>query len=232
MRAASRSRIAALAVAVLAAAAHATPGAAQDTPPAGAVTSPERFFGHRIGADYVLPNYGSSSSTGACSHRVRTHDAGVRSARPPKAARSTWPSSRRPTTIAPRAAPRDRAHAGARPRRGRGTGETLAEDGRAVVWIDGGLHATEVLGAQQLMETVWQLVSRNDAETRRILDDVIVLAVHANPDGHDLVADWYMRRASRSRARPSSTSRGSTRSTSATTTTATSTCRASRKPRT
>jgi hypothetical protein len=69
----------------------------------------------------------------------------------------------------------------------------LAAEGRAVVWIDGGLHATEVLGAQQLMETVYQLVSRDDAETLRILDDVIVLAVHANPDGMDLVSDWYMR---------------------------------------
>jgi hypothetical protein len=62
-----------------------------------------------------------------------------------------------------------------------------------VVWIDGGLHATEVLGAQQLAETVYQLVSRQDPETLRILQDCIVLAVHANPDGHDLVADWYMR---------------------------------------
>jgi len=40
----------------------------------------------------------------------------------------------------------------------------LAAEGRAVVWIDGGLHADEVLGAQQLMETVYQLVSRT---TRR-----------------------------------------------------------------
>ncbi len=30
-------------------------------------------------------------------------------------------------------------------------------------------------------------------ETLRILDDVIIIFVHANPDGHDLVADWYMR---------------------------------------
>ena len=43
------------------------------------------------------------------------------------------------------------------------------------------------------METVYQLVSRDDPETLRILADVIVLAVHANPDGHDLVADWYTR---------------------------------------
>jgi len=69
----------------------------------------------------------------------------------------------------------------------------LAAEGKAVVWIDGGLHANEVLGAQQLIETVYQLVSGTDEETRRFLKDVIVLAVNANPDGHELVANWYMR---------------------------------------
>jgi hypothetical protein len=69
----------------------------------------------------------------------------------------------------------------------------LAAEGKAIVWIDGGLHANEVLGAQQLIETVYQLVSGTDEETQRFLRDVIVLAVHANPDGHELVADWYMR---------------------------------------
>jgi len=71
--------------------------------------------------------------------------------------------------------------------------EALAAKGKAVVLIDGGLHATEVLGSQQLIELVWQMASRNDAETRRILDNVILLAVPSNPDGLDLVADWYMR---------------------------------------
>src|SRR5215207_8955178 len=69
----------------------------------------------------------------------------------------------------------------------------LAKEGKAIVWIDGGLHATETLGAQQLGEMIYQMVSRNDEETLRILDDVIILFVHANPDGNDLVADWYMR---------------------------------------
>ena len=69
----------------------------------------------------------------------------------------------------------------------------LAAEGKAVVWIDGGLHATEILGSQQLIELVWRMTSGNDAETLRILDDVILLAVPANPDGLDLVADWYMR---------------------------------------
>src|SRR5687768_10628117 len=69
----------------------------------------------------------------------------------------------------------------------------LAKEGKAVVWIDGGLHATETLGAQQLGEMVYQMVSRTDEETMRFLDDVVMLFVHANPDGNDLVADWYMR---------------------------------------
>ena len=69
----------------------------------------------------------------------------------------------------------------------------LAAQGKAVVWIDGGLHATEVLGAHQLMELVYQMTSRDDAETMRILNDVILLAVHANPDGMELVSSWYMR---------------------------------------
>ena len=68
----------------------------------------------------------------------------------------------------------------------------LAAEGKAIVWIDGSLHATEVLGAQQLIELVYQMVSRADPETMRFLDDVILLAVHCNPDGHDLVANWYM----------------------------------------
>jgi hypothetical protein len=69
----------------------------------------------------------------------------------------------------------------------------LSQEGKAVVWIDGGLHATEVLGAQQIVELVYRLVSRSDAETLRFLDDLIILAVHANPDGMELVSNWYYR---------------------------------------
>lgn len=69
----------------------------------------------------------------------------------------------------------------------------MAEEGKAVVWIDGGLHATETVGTHQLIETAYQLVSRNDPETMRILDNVVILLTHANPDGQELVSNWYMR---------------------------------------
>ncbi len=69
----------------------------------------------------------------------------------------------------------------------------LANEGKAIVWIDGGLHANEVLGAQQLIETLWQLVSGTDAETMRFLRDDIALLCLVNPDGMELVSNWYMR---------------------------------------
>lgn len=69
----------------------------------------------------------------------------------------------------------------------------FAKTGKAVVWIDGGLHATETAGIHQLIETAYQLLSRNDDETMRILNDVIILMTHANPDGQELVSNWYMR---------------------------------------
>ncbi len=69
----------------------------------------------------------------------------------------------------------------------------LANEGKAIVWIDGSIHATEVPSTDQLVETTWELASRNDPETMRILDNDIVLLVHTNPDGVEKVSDWYMR---------------------------------------
>ena len=69
----------------------------------------------------------------------------------------------------------------------------LANEGKAIVWIDGGLHATETVGTHQLIETIWQLVSRKDPETLRLLDNTVILLTHANPDGQEIVTNWYMR---------------------------------------
>ncbi len=69
----------------------------------------------------------------------------------------------------------------------------LSNEGKAVVWIDGGLHATEVTGIHQWIETLYQLITRTDEETKRILKSTIILFVHANPDGQELVSNWYMR---------------------------------------
>ena len=70
---------------------------------------------------------------------------------------------------------------------------SLSQKGKSIVWIDGGLHSTEVVGMHQLIQIAYLLASSNDAETKKILDNTIVLLVHANPDGQELVTNWYMR---------------------------------------
>ena len=62
-----------------------------------------------------------------------------------------------------------------------------------MVWIDGGLHASETVGSQQLMETVYQMVSRTDPGDHAPSERRHQLCVQANPDGQELVANWYMR---------------------------------------
>ncbi len=76
-----------------------------------------------------------------------------------------------------------------------GDAKLLAAEGKAVVWIDGGLHASEVLGIHQWIESLYQIITRDDEETKRILKSTIILFVHANPDGQELLTSWYMRNA-------------------------------------
>lgn len=158
------------------------------------VTTPDEQFGHEIGADYELPNYTQLAAywniLASESPRMVVQEIGqTAEGRPQLMAIVTSPENHARLEeyrqISRRLALAEGIDAE--------EAQALAREGKAVVWIDGGLHATEVLGAQQLMETVYQMVSMNDAETLRLLDDVIILFAHANPDGHELVADWYMR---------------------------------------
>ena len=68
----------------------------------------------------------------------------------------------------------------------------LAHNGKVIVHIDGGLHATEVAGAQHTIQLAYNLVTATDPATTAILDNVIlVLWFSINPDGQDQVAQWY-----------------------------------------
>jgi hypothetical protein len=73
-----------------------------------------------------------------------------------------------------------------------GEARALAQEGKAIVWIDGGLHGTEVAPAQLLPQLAFDLVTGEDAKTSSIRDNVITLLVFANPDGMTIVSDWYM----------------------------------------
>ncbi|MEM7582425.1 MAG: M14 metallopeptidase family protein [Acidobacteriota bacterium] len=69
----------------------------------------------------------------------------------------------------------------------------LARDGKAVIHIDGGLHATEVATAQFTIQLAYDLaVAEGDPEIQAILDNVVLLLWPSlNPDGQTMVADWY-----------------------------------------
>jgi hypothetical protein len=68
----------------------------------------------------------------------------------------------------------------------------LARDGKAIVWIDNGLHASEVATAQHTFLLAHRLATDESPETREIRENVIlVLVPTVNPDGMNLVVDWY-----------------------------------------
>ncbi|MFQ5703666.1 MAG: M14 metallopeptidase family protein [Gemmatimonadales bacterium] len=69
----------------------------------------------------------------------------------------------------------------------------LAREGKAFVHIDGGLHASEVAGAQHTIQLAYDLVSgTDDPKIQEILDnDVVLLWPSLNPDGQNIVVDWY-----------------------------------------
>ena len=68
----------------------------------------------------------------------------------------------------------------------------LADQGKAVVWIDCGLHASETSPAQHAIQLAYDIVTGEDRSTRLIRENIIFLLVFANPDGLTLVSDWYM----------------------------------------
>jgi hypothetical protein len=71
----------------------------------------------------------------------------------------------------------------------------LAREGKPLVHIDGGLHSTEVAGPQHTLLLAHDLVSKSsDPQIARILDNVILMLWPTiNPDGHQMVSDWYMK---------------------------------------
>ena len=158
------------------------------------VTTPEQHVGARIGADYFLATYSQLETywqrLDRESDRMALVDIGrTEEGRTQWMAIVTAPENFAALARYQEVSRRLASAEGLTDEEAR----ALAAEGKTVVWISGGLHATEVLSAQQLIETVYQLVSRSDRDTERILRDVIVLATHGNPDGHELVANWYMR---------------------------------------
>src|SRR3954469_2829286 len=192
----SRARAAALVTAAVLAAPIATGRLLAQSPArAGSgITSPKAQFGFDIGADYQLATYRQLAEywrrLDAESDRLTLVDIGkTAEGRPQLMAIVTAPENQKKLARYQDIARLLTLAEGLTDAQAK----ALASEGKAVVWIDGGLHANEVLGAQQLIETAYRMVSGSDEETLRILRDVVILFVPANPDGQDFVSGWYLR---------------------------------------
>ena len=157
------------------------------------IPSPKSHFGFNIGDDYQLANYSQTEAyfkkLAGISDRVLLKEIGLTEENRKQyvlviSSAANLKKIERYKEISQKLARAEGLSDGAAAK--------LALEGKPVIWIDGGLHSTEMVATQQLIELYYKLLSASDPETMRILDNVVILLSQVNPDGQELVADWYM----------------------------------------
>lgn len=162
---------------------------------ASAVPSPEKSFGHVMGADRKLENWDKLleyyQALAKASNRMKLLELGKSSeGRPFIALFISSPANlakldQYRQINAKLADPRGLSEAEAK---------KLALDGKAVTIQSFGLHSSEVAASQTAAEFVYDSLSRTDEESTRMLDNVISIVLPSiNPDGTQMIADWYMK---------------------------------------
>ena len=158
-----------------------------------ALPTPESSFGFPVGADYKLFDYEQSIAyfrrLAAASNRIKLIDVGKT-------------SFGRTITVALISSPENLARLDqirrVNMRLAHPAGLTdaeahqLARDGKAIVDISGGLHASEIAGSQHTPLLAYELLSTAaEPRTKAILDNVVLfLWPSINPDGQDIVVNW------------------------------------------
>jgi len=70
--------------------------------------------------------------------------------------------------------------------------DRLLANGKVVITISCSIHSTEIVASQMSMQLAYELATAQDPDTRAILQDTILLLIPSpNPDGVDIVANWY-----------------------------------------
>ena len=160
-----------------------------------ALPSPEKFFGHVMGADRKLENWDKLLEyyqlLAKTSNRMKLVELGKSSEGRPFIA--LFISS--PANLAKLDQYRQLNAKLADPR-GLSEAEVkkLVADGKAVTIQSFALHSSEVAASQTAAEFVYDSLSRTDEEAMRMLDNVISIVLPSiNPDGTQMIADWYMK---------------------------------------
>ncbi len=157
--------------------------------------TPASVLGFEPGADFHLATYEQSvtyfEALSAASERIELVETG----RTTQGRRWVFAVISSPANLARLDEIRDAARVLADPEAlTEAEARTLAATTPAIVDINGGLHATEVAGAQHTIQLAYDLVTGydDDPRIREILDHVVVvLWPSLNPDGQTMVADWY-----------------------------------------
>lgn len=161
---------------------------------AAAMPTPESVLGFEPGADYKLATYdetvGYFQALDAASDRMMLFQAGKSTQ-----GRTFWYAAiSSPANLAKLDRYREIARRLADPGGlSEAEARALAREGRVIVHLDGGLHASEVAGPQHTIQLAYDLVARGqEPEFAHILDNVIVLLWPTiNPDGQQMIAEWY-----------------------------------------
>lgn len=70
--------------------------------------------------------------------------------------------------------------------------DEAVENSVAIVVQSFGIHSNEVAAPQTAAETVYDMLTRNDEDMMRILNETLSVFIPAfNPDGQKMVVDWY-----------------------------------------
>jgi hypothetical protein len=164
-----------------------------DAQSARPLPTPESVFGFPVGADYKLFTYDQSidyfKRLAAASNRIKLITVGKTSYGKPWTAAIISSPANLARLDRIRAANMRLAHpeglSDAEARR-------LAAEGRAIVDISGGLHASEIAGSQHTPLVAYELLSRAaEPNMKAILDSVVFfLWPSINPDGQDIVVNW------------------------------------------
>src|ERR1041385_633105 len=158
-----------------------------------AVQSPSQFLGINVGADRVLADYKQIASyfhaLAARAPRVQVENLG----------KTTLGEDEIMAVISSEAnmknldAIRETARKLADPR---GLTDAqidqLARSGKAIVLVTCNIQSSEIASSQMGMEWAYDLARADDAETKRRLNDVVLLLVPSlNPDGETMITDYY-----------------------------------------